>query len=243
MDPTLTVLAYSSAAAVAAVFGVFPVLVHERLPLNRLGWSNALAAGMMLGAAYALMATALDRVVIGAAVGAVLGVLFVTWTHHVHGTEDLDLNRLTETEPEYGYKVLLVSTLHSAAEGVAIGAAMSVSLPFGALMAVAIAIHNIPESTVLCAILFGRGVRWTDAGGLAVATNVGQPLLAIVTFAIVAAAPATLSWALGFAVGALLCLVMVELLPESYRQAGHTSIALVTVAAMGVVIILVGRLA
>lgn len=242
MDPTLTVLVYASAAAATAVLGGFPLLVHERLPLNRIGLSNALAAGMMLGAAYALMVTALDRVPVSAAVGALLGVLFVLWTHRVGGTEDLDLNSLTDTDPAYGYKVLLVNALHSGAEGIAIGGAMHVSLPFGALTTVAIAVHNIPEATVLCAILGARGVRWTDAAGLAVAANVSQVLLAIVTFAIIAAAPATLPWALGFAVGGLICLVMVELLPESYCQAGHTSIALVTVAAMGVVVLLVGRL-
>jgi zinc transporter ZupT len=41
-------------------------------------------------------------------------------------------------------------------------------------------------------------------------------------------------------VGAFLYLVLVELLPESYRQAGHTSIALVTLMAMGMVVLLTG---
>jgi len=55
---------------------------------------------------------------------------------------------------------------------------------------------------------------------------------------IVQAAPGTLPWALGFAMGALVQLVMSELLPESYRQAGPRSIALVTVVAMGIVVLL-----
>jgi hypothetical protein len=33
---------------------------------------------------------------------------------------------------------------------------------------------------------------------------------------------------------------MVELLPECYRQAGSTSIALVTIVAMGIVVLLTG---
>jgi len=64
--------------------------------------------------------------------------------------------------------------------------------------------------------------------------------MAVATFAVVAAAPAVLPWALGFAVGALIYLVMVELLPESYRQAGATTIGLVTVLAMGVVVLVGG---
>jgi zinc transporter, ZIP family len=239
MDPILTVLLYSSLAAGVTAFGALPFLFQQRLPTAWIGWANALAAGMMLGAAYALLVTSLhDGAVLREGSGAVIGILFVYLTHAASQTEDLDLNRLEQTGPEYGYQVMLVNTLHSGAEGVAIGAAMLVSLPFGIFMALAIAIHNIPEATVLSAILTARGVRVRDAGGLAVATNVSQVLLAIVTFAIVSAAPTALPWVLGFAVGALIYLVMAELLPESYRQAGSTTIALVTIAAMGMVVLL-----
>ncbi len=239
MDPILTVLLYSSLAAGVTAFGALPFLFQQRLPTAWIGWANALAAGMMLGAAYALLVTSLhDGAVLGEGSGAVIGILFVYLTHAASQTENLDLNRLEQTGPEYGYQVMLVNTLHSGAEGVAIGAAMLVSLPFGIFMALAIAVHNIPEATVLSAILTARGVRVRDAGGLAVATKVSQVLLAIVTFAIVGAAPTALPWVLGFAVGALIYLVMVELLPESYRQAGSTTIALVTIVAMGIVVLL-----
>ena len=241
MDPTLTVLIYSSLAAGAAALGAMPLVVRERLPLTWIGWANALAAGLMLGAAYALMVVGLDRVPAHGAAGAVLGIGFVFSTHAASGTEDLDLNRLDETGPAYGYQVLLVNTLHAAAEGIAIGAAMAVSLPFGIFMALAIAVHNVPEATVFSSILTSRGVRLRDAAGLSVAANVNQILLAVVAFAIVSAAPSVLPWALGFAVGALIYLVMAELLPECYRQAGRTSIALVTIVAMGMVVWLSGR--
>ena len=241
MDPTLTVLIYSSLAAGAAAVGAMPLVVRERLPLPWIGWANALAAGLMLGAAYALMVAGLDRAPARGAAGALLGIGFVFATHTASGTEDLDLNRLHETSPAYGYQVLLVNTLHAAPEGIAIGAAMAVSLPFGIFMALAIAVHNVPEATVFSSILTSRGVRLRDAAGLSVAANVNQILLAIVTFAIVLAAPSVLPWALGFAAGALIYLVMAELLPECYRQAGRTSIALVTIVAMGLVVWLSGR--
>jgi zinc transporter ZupT len=64
--------------------------------------------------------------------------------------------------------------------------------------------------------------------------------MAIVVFALIGAAPGLLPWALGFAAGSLVYLVMAELLPQCYRQAGHTSIALVTIVAMGIVILLGG---
>jgi zinc transporter ZupT len=118
---------------------------------------------------------------------------------------------------------------------------MAMSLSFGILMALALAVHNIPEATILAAVVTNRGVRLRNAALLAVAANVNQILLAVLSFVLVTAAPSLLPWALGFAVGALLYLVMVELLPESYREAGHTSIALVTVVAMGMVVLLRDR--
>src|SRR3970282_1606429 len=138
-----------------------------------------------------------------------------------------------------GYQVVLVNTLHAGHEGVAIGAAMLVSLHFGISMAMALAVHNIPEAMVLTSILAGRGVRVHHAAALAVAANVNQVLVAVVTFAVVGALPALFPWAVGFAVGALIYLVLAELLPESYQQAGHTSIALVTLVAKGIVVALV----
>jgi hypothetical protein len=239
VDPTLVVLAYSAAAAAMGGGGAAPLLVRKRLPIKAIGWSNALAAGLMLGVAYALMVLGLERIPLSGAFGAILGIAFVYWTHAASGTADLDLNRLDETHPEYGYQVLLVNTLHAAAEGVAIGVAMTLSLPFGAFTALAIAVHNVPEGTVLSAILTARGVRLSQAAGLAVVANVSQILLAIVSYALVTAAPSLFPWALGFAAGAMVYLVLVDLMPECYQQAGSTSIGLVTIVAMGIVVLLV----
>ncbi len=91
---------------------------------------------------------------------------------------------------------------------------------------------------ILGRVLTRQGAGVLQASGLAVAANINQVLLAVVTFAVTGAAPVLLPWVTGFSVGALLYLLLVELLPESYRQAGHTSIALVTLVAMGMVVLL-----
>jgi zinc transporter ZupT len=65
-------------------------------------------------------------------------------------------------------------------------------------------------------------------------------LLAAATFAAATLRPALLPWALGFAFGALVYLLLAELLPESYRRAGRTSIALVTSVAAGIAALLGG---
>ncbi len=238
--PVLTVLGYAAIAAGFASFGVLPLIGRRQGSSVLLGLANSLAAGLMLGAAYALMVVDPDGLPPVSAIAAMLGIMYVLFTHWAIGTTELDLNRLDETDPTYGYKVLLINTLHGAAEGVAIGVAMIVSIPFGTFVVVAIAVHNIPEGTVLSAILASLGARIRDAAALAIAANIGQVLLAVATFAIVSAAPEVLPWAAGFAIGALIYLVMAELLPEGYREVGHTSVALVAIVAMGMVVVLTG---
>ena len=242
-DPILLVLTLSAAAAAAAALGVLPHLGRRRLPTVWIGLANAVAGGAMLGAAFALAASDTQTTAPRTALGAVLGVLFIYWTHRAAGTQDLDLNRIDGTDPAYGYQVLLVNGLHGASEGVAIAAAMLIDLTFGVFMALVIAVHNIPEGTVLSAVLRGRGIELREAAGLAVAVNTGQVLLAVATFAVVRAAPGALPFVIGFAVGALAQLTLLELLPESYREAGKTSIAVATVTAMGVVVLVEGLLA
>lgn len=240
-DPTLTVLMVSSVAAFAAALGVIPqALAGGRLPLPVLGWANALAAGLMLGVAYALLGAGLGLAIWPVGGGALLGMAFVRLAHIGTGTEGLDLNRMDEAAPAYGYQVILVNTLHGAYEGVAIGTAMLVSLPFGISMGVALAIHNIPEAMVLASILKARGVGTGHAMALAVGTNGNQVLVSVVVFTVVGALPVLFPWALGFAAGALIYLLLAELLPEAYHQAGHTSIALTALLAMATVVALGG---
>lgn len=240
MEPLATVLIFSAAASFAAVLGALPQAVAGHPSLRTIGWANALAGGLMLGVAYVLLTEGLGGGLVAGGTGALLGLGFVRGTHALTGTAELDLERIEEAGPEYGYKAILVDTLHAAHEGVAIGAAMAVSLPLGIAMAVTLAVHNIPEAMVLNAVLTRRGLPLTQAAALSVAVNVNQVLLAVLVFAVAILWAWTLPWLAGFAVGALLYLTLVELLPESYRQAGRTSIALVTVVALGVVVLLAG---
>lgn len=240
MEPTLVVLVYASGAALVSALGILPLVRRTWLPTLAIGWSNALAAGLMLGAAYLLMTAGMTDAPVPGAFGALLGIAYVWFTHVAGGTEDLDLNRVDETTEIYAYKVLLVNALHSATEGVAIGAAAAVDLRFGTFVALAMGVHNVPEATALGAVLRSRGVAPPAAAGLAVMTNVPQVLLAVVAFAVVSSASGALPWLLGFAVGGLIYLVMAEPLPQCYRQAGHTTIALVALIAMGMVVLLGG---
>ena len=240
LEPLATVLLFSTLASLTAVLGAVPQALRGTPSHAMIGWANALASGLMLGVAYTLLTEGLQNVLAAGGIGALLGIGFVRGTHSLTGTGELDLAELEKAGPEYGYKAILVDTLHAAHEGVAIGVAMAVSLPLGIAMAVTLAIHNIPEAMVLNTLLTARGLRLPQSAALATAVNLNQVLLAVLSFAVIGLWPVLLPWVTGFTVGALVYLTLVELLPESYRQTGKTSIAVVTLVAMGVVVLLAG---
>lgn len=194
----------------------------------------------MIGVAYTLLIDGLSGALVSGGVGALLGIGFVRASHALAGTGELDTDDLEHSGPSGGYKAILVEALHAADEGVAIGVAMAVSLPVGIAMAVTLAVHNIPEAMVLTTVLTLGGAGVARAAAVSVAVNVNQVLLAVVTFGVIETFSGILPLIAGFAVGALIYRTLVELLPESYKQAGETSIALITLMAMGVVVLLGG---
>ena len=240
LEPITAVLLFSTLAALAAALGALPQAMGGPPSSAMVGWANALASGLMIGAAYTLLTEGLDNGLVGGGIDALIGIGFVRGTHSLTGTGELDLQESTEADQGYGNKAILVDALHAAHEGVAIGVAMAVSQPLGVAMAATLAAHNVPEAMVLNRVLTRRGVPLPLSATLATAVNVNQVLLGVLTFGVLGFQPALLPWIAGFAVGALIYLALVELLPESYRQAGHTSIALVTLVAMGVVVLLSG---
>lgn len=238
VDRTLATLLYGSIAAAAAAFGVGPWAFGRRPSTALIGLANALAAGLMLGAAYILVNEGLTGPASPGAAGAVLGILFVYGSHAFGGTSDLRLNLSDEMSPEYGYKVVVVNSLHSASEGIAIGVAMFLELRLGIFMALAFAVHNVAEATALCSVLLPRGVSLGRAAALSVLTDVSQPLMAVATYAVLMAAPVILPPTLGFAVGAIIYLTVVELLPEAYAQAHEVGIGVTASVAMSAVALL-----
>lgn len=205
-----------------------------------IGWANALACGLMLGVAYTLLTEGLSGALIAGGLGTLLGIGFVRASHAAAGTAELDIDHWESWGPADGYKAVLVDALHAADEGIAIGVAMAVSIPLGIAMAATLAVHNIPEAMVLSTVLTRRGLSVPRSAAVSVAVNVNQVLLAVVSFGLLGIVPGALPLVAGFAVGALMYRSLVELLPESYSQAGQTSIAVVTLLAMGVVVLLVG---
>lgn len=242
-EPILTVLLFSTAAAAAAAIGVVPFFILGNVSTLWLGGAYALASGLMLGVGYILMAEGLmGQAAVAPVLGAVGGVGYTWWTHQFTGNQEVDIPIDGPSDEASEYRLILLNALHSASEGVAIGVAMTINIHLGVFTALALAIHNGAEAMALTWILNRRNVRLQHTSALCIFTNVPQVLLAVCTFAVVSAAPATLPWAIGFASGALVYLVLTELLPCSYENGSQTFVSLLVSFSAGGLVLLEGLL-
>ncbi|MGZ5330186.1 MAG: ZIP family metal transporter [Solirubrobacterales bacterium] len=180
--------------------------------------------GVMLAASsFSLLVPALDRggvgeVLLGLALGAGLIVLLDATLPHAH--ESLhEHGDPTIAEAEAGRRAkLLVSalTIHNIPEGLAVGLAFGAGgTELGIPLAIAIGVQNIPEGFAAAAPLLPAGVRPARAAGVALATGLVEPVAALFAFTAVELVSPLLAAGLGFAAGAMLYVVVDELVPES----------------------------
>ena len=167
--------------------------------------ANALAAGSMAGASIGLVsegsAFGAGRVAAGVACGAlfiaVAGRLLGRERHsHFGAARGADATRML--------LIVGVMTVHSFTEGVGIGVSFGGGETLGLVIALAIAVHNIPEGLAICLVLVPRGVTVRRAAAWSVFSSLPQPLMAVPAFVFVEAFEPLLPLGLGFAAGAML---------------------------------------
>jgi ZIP family zinc transporter len=176
------------------------------------------------GAGYGL-----ERTAFGVLAGAVF--IFVSGRVIDHSRE-LHLGALHGADARKALLIVGIMTLHSFAEGVGIGVAFGVEETFGLLIGIAIAVHNIPEGLAISLVLIPRGASTRAAACWSIFSSLPQPFMAVPAFLFVEAFSTFLPVGLGFAAGAMLWLVVADLLPEALRTAGPWRVAY-TVAGSG----------
>jgi ZIP family zinc transporter len=201
----------------ATGLGAFPVLLLRRVEPRWHAVMTGVASGMMVSASiFALADKALRR---GAALdvmgGMLAGAAFVAWSAHL-----LEKRR-------WGLSALLIWTLfvHSIPEGLAIGVGYATGeVRFGWLLAIAIAVHNIPEGTAVALPLRAEGASVVRCVGYAILTSLPQPIVAVPAFMLISLFQPLLAASLGFAGGAMIFLVVAELIPEALASGSRTEI-------------------
>ena len=133
--------------------------------------------------------------------------------------------------------LVLAVTLHNIPEGMAVGvvfAGMSsgntvISSAGAIALAVGIAVQNFPEGAIISAPLIGTGISKRRAFSYGVLSGIVEPIGALLTILLTSLVTPILPYILSFAAGAMIYVVVEELIPES--QAGeHSNIGTVGVA-------------
>lgn len=175
-----------------------------------------------------------------ATVGFLLGMGFLllldSLVPHIH----IDSGRPEGVKSKLKKTTMLVMavTLHNLPEGMAVGVTLAAAMMdntgiamAGALtLAVGIAIQNFPEGAIISMPLRSAGASRLKAFWYGVLSGVVEPVGAVITVLLASRVVPVLPYLLAFAAGAMIYVVVEELIPES-QSGEHTNIGTVGVAA------------
>ncbi len=217
--------------------------MNEKLQKALLGF----ASGVMIAASvWSLLIPAIDTseeqgviAWIPASVGFLLGMGFLllldTLTPHIHLNDDVpegipaNLKKTT--------MLVLAVTLHNIPEGMAVGVAFAgmmsgntmISLAGAFALSVGIAIQNFPEGAIVSMPLRSEGHSKRKAFLYGAASGAVEPIAALLTILLTSLVVPILPYLLAFAAGAMIYVVVEELIPES-QTGTHTNIGTIGVA-------------
>mgnify|MGYP001811947434 CR=1 FL=1 len=206
---------------------------------------NGFAGGVMLAASYwSLLAPAIELAaegplpvwvppMVGFLAGGAVLALVDRLLPHLH--PGLPMSQAEGVRPERHSRttlLVLAITLHNVPEGLAVGVAFgaaalelpSATFEAAVVLALGIGLQNFPEGAAVAIPLRAAGAsRWRAfrAGQL---SAVVEPIAAVVAAVAVLAVRGILPYALAFAAGAMVFVVVEELIPEAQSK-GHGDIA------------------
>lgn len=205
------------------------------------------ASGVMVAASvWSLLIPAMNQAAnmekwafIPAVIGFCLGIAFLLVmdeiTPHLHNNSkeaEGPKSKLKNTT-----KLMLAVTLHNVPEGMAVGVVFAgliagkTSLSFAAALALSlgIAIQNFPEGAILSMPLYASGEKKGQAFLSGMLSGVVEPLAAFLTILFSNIILPILPYLLSFAAGAMLYVVVEELIPEM-SQGKHSNIGTIAFA-------------
>ena len=141
--------------------------------------------------------------------------------------------------------LMLSVTLHNIPEGMAVGVALAgaiygnelLSISSALVLAAGIAIQNFPEGAVISMPLLSDGVSKPKSFLYGTLSGIVEPIAAALTLLLTSFISPILPYILAFAAGAMIYVVVEELIPES-QEGSHSNIATIG-CAIGFVIMMI----
>ena len=197
------------------------------------------AAGIMTAASvWSLLIPAMEQCAsmgklafLPAAVGFLVGIFFLLGLDHL--IPHLHMNSSEAEGPKSKLKktTMLAVTLHNIPEGMAVGVVyagwasgnMSISAAAALALSVGIAIQNFPEGAIISMPLRAEGMGKGKAFLYGTLSGVVEPIGAVLTVLAAGLVLPILPYLLSFAAGAMIYVVVEELIPEM-SEAPHSNV-------------------
>lgn len=217
MNITLQKILSGFAAGVMVAASVWSLLIPSMDMAENLGKLAFLpaAAGMMFGIAFLLF---LDRLIT-----------------HLHVNEEKPEG--PKTSLKKSSMLILAVTLHNIPEGMAVGAVFAGMLADSELitvmgafaLSIGIAIQNLPEGAIISMPVCAAGLSKKKAFMYGMLSGVVEPVGAVLTIWLSGFLIPLLPYLLSFAAGAMIYVVVEELIPEAV-EGEHTNIGTISFA-------------
>ncbi|MBE0491562.1 MAG: ZIP family metal transporter [Sulfurospirillum sp.] len=208
------------------------------------------AAGVMIAASFwSLLAPAIEMSQelgqtswLSAAGGFMAGGIFMRiidkFLPHLHPSLSMDKKEGIKTSWQRSTLLVLAITLHNFPEGLAVGVAfgaIGAGLPSATIggaiaLALGIGLQNIPEGAAVSMPLRREGMSKTRSFMMGQSSGIVEPIAGVIGAFFVIYMQEFLPFALSFAAGAMIFVVVEELIPESQKNYKH--IDTVTMATM-----------
>lgn len=228
---------------IGTVLGSGAVFVFKKgmKPSVQRGFSGFAAGVMVAAAVWSLIIPSIEQaenlgvlafipVIIGVWVGFLFLMLLDKLIPHIHGTD----HEGPKSNLKRSTKMILAVALHNLPEGMAVGVALAgllygentISAATTLALSIGIAIQNFPEGAIISVPLHSEGMSRKKAFLCGAISGAVEPLGAVLTLLLASVLVPTLPYFLSFAAGAMLYVVVEELIPEmTGEEHSHTGTA------------------
>lgn len=165
-----------------------------------------------------------------AAVGFVLGILFLllldTLIPHLHIGAEKPEGLTRNCQWKRTTMLSVAVTLHNIPEGMAVGVILASAMAEGSIipmsaalaLAIGIAIQNFPEGAILSMPLHSEGMGKGKAFAIGALSGIVEPIASLLTILLISFISPALPYLLAFAAGAMMYVVIEELIPEAQAE-------------------------
>lgn len=223
-------------------------LIRKAIPGRLQKTLTGFAAGVMVAASvWSLLIPSIEMTgkegfmsIIPAIVGFLIGILFLLFLDEIIPHQHIDNNESEGPKSHMSRtaKLVFAVTLHNIPEGMAVGVALAAALEnssflpmTGAIaLSLGIAIQNFPEGAIVSMPLRTAGNSKGKSFLMGTLSGIVEPIGAIITILLASIVLPILPYLLSFAAGAMMYVVVEELIPET-QEGKHSNLGTIGFAA------------